>query len=412
MRNRLIILPAIISALISVSCNREPVAPPVPTIDYITIKQLREMYESGVQTVDTNVYIQGVITLTPELGNVPEFISYVQDSTAAICVTVSDADNTLAMNSEVKILCRGVSFTDYNNLLQFGDISINSQVEVVTLNATLPELKTVTIDQLLTGEYEGMYVELPGVQFEGAGTFSGSQLLTDCTSEIEVYTRSAASFSTQTIPTGNGILKGISSVYTDQQILLRDPAELDMAGNRCGIPSVIYLSQDFTTLAKFSNVSTLPGWLTYSQAGSKTWFGYVYSNNNFVETTAFSSGSASVITWMVAPITDLTNATSPYVSFDCADGFDNGATLKLYASTDYDGSNTPWAFTWTELTYVHPPSSASGYSAFTSSGKVDLSAYNGGIVYIAWVYTGADNTGTTNDQTTTYEVDNVIIAEK
>lgn len=397
-------------ALTIASCDREPVAPPEPVVDYVTIEQLREMHTPGAtDSIKTNIYIQGVITLTPELGNIPSFVAYIQDSTGAICLTVSDATNTLAMDSEVKILCNGTPFTEYNGLLQFGEISIASQVELISLTAELPDPDTITIAQALTGDYQGKYVYIPGVQFDAPGTFSGNQILTDCTSSIDVYTRSAATFSGQTRPTGNGSLKGISSVFTNQQILLRDPSELDMTGARCGEPTVIYLSQDFSTLTtNYTNVSALPGWLTYSEAGNKTWFSYKYSSNYFVETTAYNSGLASVITWMIAPQVDLGDATNPYVSFDCADGFDNGATLQLYVSTDYNGSATPWDFTWTELTFNHPPTSTSGYSAFTTSGQVDLSAYNGSPVYIAWKYTGS----ATNSKTTTYEVDNVVIAEK
>jgi hypothetical protein len=396
--------------LMIASCNREPSAPPEPVVDYVTIAQLKKMHTAGAtDTIKTNIYIQGVITLTPELGNVPAFVAYIQDSTDAICITVSDATNTLAMNSEVKILCNGVAFTEYNGLLQFGELSISSQVEVISLTATLPDPDTVSVAQLLTGNYQSRYVYIPGVQFESAGTFSGSQYLSDCSSDIAVYTRPAASFSGNTLPTGNGSLKGVSSIFNSQQILLRDPSELDMTGTRCGAPSVVYLSQDFESLTtNYTNVSTLPGWLTYSEAGTKTWFSYVHSGNHFVETTAYNTGLSSVITWMIAPKIDLTAGTNPYVSFDCADGYDNGATLQLYVSTDYNGSATPWNYTWTELTFTHPPSNTTTYSAFTSSGRVDLSAYNGSSVYIAWKYSGS----ATNSKTTTYEVDNVVIAEK
>ena len=114
------------SVIATASCSREPVPPPEPQIDYITIRQLRMMHEQGTVTVDTNVYIQGIITLTPELGNIPDFVAYIQDSTAGICLTVT-GNNTFSRDSEVKIKCRGVSFTVYNGLLQFGDISIADQ---------------------------------------------------------------------------------------------------------------------------------------------------------------------------------------------------------------------------------------------------------------------------------------------
>jgi hypothetical protein len=401
----------LISLLAFYSCDREPVLPPEPVIDYVTIKQLRAMYDSGIVTIDTNIYIQGFITLTPEFSNLPDFVAYIQDSTAGICMTVTGT-NSFAMNSEVKVLCRSVSFTLYSGLLQFGDIDIATQTELINLTPTPPKPVSVTIDELLNGEHQAEYVSVTGAQFKAAGTFSGGKVLTDCNSEIEVYTRSVATFSGTALPTGNGTFKGIASVFNTTQLLLRDPSELEMTGSICGVPSVIYLSQNFNTIALKARVSTLAGWKTYSEAGDTTWYGNIVSGKGtWVQSTAYSTSDPSVITWMVAPQIDLSTATKPYISFESADGYDKGATLELFVSTDYTGSATPWTSTWTKLNYTQPPLTTSGYSAFVSSGQVDLSAYNGSTIFIAWVYKGADPAGTTSDKTTTWEVDNVVIAE-
>jgi len=388
------------------SCNRVPVEPPEPVIDHIKIRDLRAMFEGGVTTIDTNIYIQGIITLTPELNNVPSMIAYIQDSTASLCLKV-DGDNTFARDSEVKIYCRGLSLADYSGLIQFGDVNIQDHTELINLTATPPAPQTVTIAELLAGEHQAEYVMIENVQFKDAGTFSGTKILTDCSAEIEVYTRSSATFSGVTMPAGNGAFKGIASVYTDKQLLLREDTELAMTGERCGSSSQIYLSEDFATLAKNANVSTLAGWKTYPEAGTKTWYGnYVVSSNRWVQATAYQSGEASVITWMITPALDLTDATEPFVSFESANGYDKGATIELFVSVDYNGSATPWTSTWTELSFTLPPLNASGWSLFVSSGQVDLTPYIGGNAYIAWVYKGG---GT---MTTTWEIDNVLAAEK
>lgn len=408
----------IAAVLILSSCDREPVAPPEPVIDHIKVSELRTFHNGNadtIVTIDTNVYIQGIITLTPELGNLPDQIAYFQDSTAGICLKITGT-NTFAENSEVRINCKGLSLSIYNGLLQFGDIDMTLpyQVKVINLTAGAPEPVSVTINELLDGKHQAEYVSVTGVQFKSTGTFSGTKVLTDCDAEIDVYTRSAATFSGTAIPTGNGTLKGIASVYTSTQLLLRDPAELDMTGDPCGIPSLIYLDQNFNTLTtNYTNVSSLTGWKTFSEAGTKTWFSYKTSTlGPFVETTAYNSGQASVIVWMITPQIDLSVAASPYIRFESADGFDNGATLQLFVSTDYTGSATPWTSTWNELTFTHPPSNSTYYSSFVSSGKVDLSGYNGSTIYIAWVYKGEDLSGTTSDKTTTWEIDNVQIAEE
>ncbi|HPT30863.1 MAG TPA: DUF5689 domain-containing protein [Prolixibacteraceae bacterium] len=393
------------------ACDREPLPPPEPVVNRLSVADLRKMYEKGISIIDSNVYIRGIITLTPELGNVPAFIAYLQDSTAGICLSVS-GENSFAMDSEVKILCRGASFTLFNGLLQFGDISIADQAEVIRLNATPPPPAEITIDELLQGKREAEYVQIKNAQFADPGTFSGSRILTDCKSQIDVYTRSDATFAGTSLPTGNGTFRGIASVYTNRQLLLRDAAGLDMKGTRCGASSSVYLSQDFNTLVKYADVSTLTGWKTYAEKGGKSWYGNEVSSRKWVQATAYSSGQAEVITWMVSPVLDLTMAQKPFVSFESADGYDNGATLELYVSTGYAGSATPWSSTWTRLTFTLPASNTSGYSQFVSSGQVDLSAYRGGPVYLAWVYKGADLSGTASDRTTTWEIDNVVVADK
>ena len=391
--------------LLAASCSREPLPPPEPQVDYITIGQLREMHEKGITTIDTNVYVQGIITLTPELGNIPSFVAYIQDSTAGICLAVN-GNNTFSRDSEVKILCRGASFTVYNGLLQFGDISIADQVTVVSLTPPAIEPETVTIAGILAGGYQARFVRIEGVQFAKPGTFSGENILTDCGAELEVYTRPDASFSTEALPAGNGYIKGVVSEFNGRQLLLRDETEHGMTGERCGGAGTIYVTQDFSTLVKYSDVSTLAGWQTYPQAGTKTWYCNEVSPRKWVQATAYNSGQSSVITWMIAPVIDLTMATAPYLEFESANGYDNGATLKLYVSTNYDGSATPWNSTWTEKSFAMPPSTAAGYSQFVNSGQIDLSPYKGGPVWIAWVYDG--DTG----RTTTWEVDNVLVAEK
>ena len=401
----------LILSTLFVSCNKEPVPPPEPVIERITIAQLRQMHENGILSVDTNVYIQGIVTLTPELGNLPGFTAYVQDSTAGICLTI-EGDNTLAMNSEIKLLCRGASFTVYNGLLQFGDFDIAKQIKLEKLTADPPFPVTVTLADLLEGKHQGEYVRVENVQFKDPGNFSGTKILTDCDDEIDVYTRSDATFASEKLPAGNGTLLGVVSVFNDVQILLRDKTELEMTGDRCGLAGVIYLQEDFATLAKYADVSSLTGWKTFSEAERKSWYGNEVSSRKWVQATAYNTNQPSVITWMIAPAVDLTLAVKPYVSFESADGYDNGATMEFFVSKDYNGSSTPWTSTWTKLSYNPPASNPSGYSQFASSGQVDLTPFKGGTVYTAWVYKGADPSGSASDKTTTWEVDNVIVAEK
>ncbi|NTW67016.1 MAG: DUF3078 domain-containing protein, partial [Nitrospirae bacterium] len=166
-------------------------------------------------------------------------------------------------------------------VLSLDGVSVPAQVKVDSLTPAPIEPVSVTIDELLDGKHQSEYVSITGTQFKTAGTFSGENILTDCNSEIEVYTRSAATFSGETMPTGNGTFKGIASVYNTAQLLMRDPTELDMTGDICGVPSIIYLSQNFTGLTSDKQVNTIPGWYTFSQEGTVPWKGWTLSSNNF-----------------------------------------------------------------------------------------------------------------------------------
>ncbi len=402
---------SLIIAAIS-SCDREPVPPPEPVFEKISIADLRSLYSGTDTKVDTNVYIQGVITLTPELKNIPDFIAYIQDETAGISMTVSGT-NTFAMNSEVRIKCRGAKLSLYRGLMQFGDIDIDKMVEVVTLNAGVPEPVKVQISDILDGKYEAMYVKIEPVEFNATGTFSGSRTLTDCDYPVSVYTRSEALFSSQPLPEGNGTFKGVVSVFDSPQLLIREPSELSMTDNKkCNIPKYEWLNENFETLNNNDPVTNLAGWKSITQAGSKHWQVRYYSTDTkFANITAYNTGMPEVISWMILPAVDLADSSDPVLTFRSKGAYNNGAIIEALLSTEYDGGSQPWNFTWTVLPASYPPVPSSGYGNWGNSGNISLSAYKTRI-YVAFRYTGADPAGTTSDKTTTWQVDDIRIGEK
>ena len=108
---------------------------------------------------------------------------------------------------------------------------------------------------------------------------------------------------------------------------------------------------------------------------------------------------------MVTPTFNLNNSTTETLTFKTKDGFNNGATLKVKISTNYNSaSNTPWTATWTDLPAAISIGTTTGYAANWTNAIVDLSSYSGTSVYIAFVYEGGDPA-----QTSTYQLDDVRI---
>ncbi len=133
---------------------------------------------------------------------------------------------------------------------------------------------------------------------------------------------------------------------------------------------------------------------------------YYPSDGKYASCTAYNTGMASVISWMITPPLDITSSTLPILTFRSKGGYDNGAKLETLISTNYDGGATPWNFTWTVLPATYPAVPAGGYGSWGNSGDVDLSAYKT-TVYIAWRYTGGAPA-----QTTTWQVDDIRVGEK
>jgi hypothetical protein len=67
----------------------------------------------------------------------------------------------------------------------------------------------------------------------------------------------------------------------------------------------------------------------------------------YAEISAFATNKPLVNSWLILPPVNLGNSANETLSFQTKDGFDNGAVLQVFVSTNYDGGNTPWKAKWT-----------------------------------------------------------------
>ena len=149
----------------------------------------------------------------------------------------------------------------------------------------------------------------------------------------------------------------------------------------------------------FDNCTTAlsDGWSQFSVAGAQTWactaFGHdgtdeagKKSSPNGVQINGYVTGTGNVANedWFISPAFDTREFTYPLFSFWSRVAF-NGPPLQLRVSTNYSGTGSPAAagVTWTDLDVVFP---APGSDTWTKTSNVDLSAYKGQQVYVAFVY--------------------------
>lgn len=175
------------------------------------------------------------------------------------------------------------------------------------------------------------------------------------------------------------------------------------------VPSeyTVLLDEDFESVVAYDPaVDNLTGWTEYLEAGSsEVWEGREYSGNKYVQFSAFNSGEASNISWLITPEVDLTDYSIAILNFSSKDGYNNGDPVTVLISTNYSGSGDPNAATWVDLNPTLSTGNTGGYaSSFTESGNVNLNAYCGNTAYIAFKYEGGDG-----GVTTTLQIDDVTV---
>lgn len=161
-----------------------------------------------------------------------------------------------------------------------------------------------------------------------------------------------------------------------------------------------YAEDDFSDLDGFTLVD--------SGADTKNWYASSYGDLQYAKISCYN-GTENCNDWMVKTA-DLTSASKPVLTFDSLRnnyGPADSSEMSLKISTDFDGSDVMTA-SWDDLSSLvnWAPQPASGYTDAINSGAIDLSAYVGQTVYVAFVYNSdPSNSGT-------WEIANFLIQEK
>jgi hypothetical protein len=229
---------------------------------------------------------------------------------------------------------------------------------------------------------------------------------------IIVRTSAYANFAAIKVPQGRGSIVSIFTGFgTTKQLIVRDTSDVKFnAPYSCPLPPGTIFFEDFETIGANNGTLALTGWKNIGEVGGVPFKNAIFGSVKCGKAEAFSSGVNTMTSWFITPAINLPAASVPKFSFTNADGYDNGATFRVYISTNYNGSNTPSSSTWTQLPATISSGHATSYGSFISSGIMNLAAYAGQTVYIAFRYDGADPASGTK-KTTTFEFDDVTIIQ-
>ena len=383
------------------------------TVNIIGLDALKSRPEGEISE---NAYVEGVVTLSPKNGNITDRNIVMQDETGGIVVRFDENVGTQVSEGDVlRIALNGASVGAFADVKQLSEVSFNGEiggeriVTKVSENADLPDPLKISLEDLKSGNYQSVLVEVENIQFvtdDVNKSLSGTKTITDCTTKFSVYTRSNATFSSSKVPEGSGKIVGIASNYYDEkQLILRNSDELSsMNKSRCSEPEPLF----YENFEGISNTGydvwvSLNNWENISQSGgTEKWEARDYNDNKYAQISAYNTGETTMTVWLVTPEIDLEGSTNEILTFQTKDAYNNGSGLEVLISSNFSGNLA--SANWTKLDATLASGSSTGFaSSFTDSGDIDLSSYSGK-VRIAFKYSGGDPS-----LTTTYQVDEIKI---
>ncbi len=202
-----------------------------------TIREVRALYPGKDYTITEDIFVEGLVISDYRRDTDGGLNNY--SSAKTIIISDGDAGLMLYCKADNKTFARGqrvrVNLKDQIlSVYAEGAIQVNGLPldNILFLGTATPEPKTITVEQLLTGEYECTYVAIKDVQVRSeymGKTFytaadKGTIGFEDASGrQFDLFTSQYAIFGADAVPTGSGTLKGIAGKYSSRiQVTISD----------------------------------------------------------------------------------------------------------------------------------------------------------------------------------------------
>lgn len=412
---RFAILIALVAILLNSCVDDTPDVPPATAIPFdpakvLTIGEIKQMLvDSGGIYTFTDIYsVFGVVVMDEKSGNIYES-SFIQDATGGIQLNFIYTSG-MYLGDSVRILLKGGTIELYHGLYEVQNLIPSDNVYKIK-TGLFYEPKTITIDELNTNieTYQSTLIKLDSVQFadsemgktyaDSAHLIDENHTLEDCNGNTTIIRSSGyANFANTELPKGKGSLIAIASVYdADVQLVIRGTTEVLLTGQRCdgGTGNILFFEGFDDGYGAWENISMV---------GDQIWeFSSSYGNPEPGVTISGYDGSYNANDdWLISPAIDISSIDTAFISIETARNY-NGNVLQVKVSNDYDGSGDPSTGNWTDLQITLSPGNNDW--EWIPSGKVDISAFSGSNVHVAFRYTS------TNSACATWELDNIKISD-
>ena len=209
----------------------------------VSIQEIRARYTGSDTKISDNVAVEGTVISDYRRdtdGGLNNYTSaktiVISDGEAGLMLYCTADNKTFARGDKVKV----VLFNQTLSVYQSGPLQVNGLPldNIEKTGSETPAAREITVDQLLTGNFESTYVAVKDVQVKTeflGKSFSSSSENTSIGvegkdgGEFDIFTSRYAVFRDETVPSGSGTLKGIAGKY-GARFQLTVSAKSDYAG--------------------------------------------------------------------------------------------------------------------------------------------------------------------------------------
>lgn len=189
-----------------------------------SVEDVRALYKGSDEKITDDILMEAVVISDyrrSENGGLNNYSTartiVVSDGEAGLQLftPAGDENKTFARGDKVRVSLKNQTLTVFN----YGAMEVNGipTKNIEKIGTENPVAREITLDQLLTGDYESMYVAVRDVQLkeeELGKTFEGSRVFEGRDGrDFDLFTSQYATFRNDTVPQGSGTLKGIAGKY-------------------------------------------------------------------------------------------------------------------------------------------------------------------------------------------------------
>lgn len=199
---------------------------PSPTV-MISIDSLRKMYPGTGTFTIPSVKVTGVVISDMSKKNVSSGNFILEDKSMKGIILYIPGSSAYNLGDSLVIDATGEQLLLFNGQMEIKVTTASKITRAGTGKTVVPIQKTLAELDTNFKPYESVLLKVVNATISGGATYGGNRTINDGTGTFSLYTANGANpatFANDPIPTGPKTIIGIGTLFTPNEIKLRDPA--------------------------------------------------------------------------------------------------------------------------------------------------------------------------------------------